>query len=94
LGSIRKVFSFNLRMLRSDRTQAAMAELLGMPLRSYQRLESAEAFPQEATLEQITSKLGVTEESLFQDQSAAPLPDPALSRTTLIGEIVVPTCHR
>lgn len=53
-------------MVRGDRTQAEMAEALGMPLRTYQRLEGAERFPQEATLEQITAKLGVSEESLFR----------------------------
>jgi transcriptional regulator with XRE-family HTH domain len=75
-------------MLRADRTQAAMAELLAMPLRSYQRLENAEAFPQESTLEQITSKLGVPEESLFQDQSAPALPRPADSRAIILGRVV------
>lgn len=84
MESIRQILGFNLRLLRGDRTQAELAEVLGLPLRSYQRIESGVAFPQESTLKQITTKLGVSESALFQDQTA-----PALqTRSSLLGEIV------
>lgn len=85
MGTIRKAFAFNLRIARGTRTQHAMAEALEMPLRTYQRLEGAERFPQEATLEQITAKLGVSEESLFYIAGSKAPP----TRSDLLGDLIL-----
>jgi transcriptional regulator with XRE-family HTH domain len=66
LDSIKEVFASNLRRLRAHRTQAEMAELLKLPLRTYQRLEAAERFPREGTIKRITAKCGASEVDLFQ----------------------------
>lgn len=66
LNTIEEVVSFHLRRLRADRTQAEMAEFLGLPLRSYQALEYG-SVPRPETRRIIAEKLGITETQLFLD---------------------------
>lgn len=59
----------NLRKLRGTRTQAEVAEMAGIPLRSYQNVEINGAIPQGPNLTAIAKALGVPETRLFLDDS-------------------------
>lgn len=65
LKTIREVLSHNLETLRGDRTQAEMAELAGIPFRTYQGAEYG-AMPKPETLAAIAKALGVPESKLFE----------------------------
>jgi transcriptional regulator with XRE-family HTH domain len=66
LATIEEVFSRNLKTLRGVRTQAEIAELADIPLRSYQRAEYGE-IPQQPNREAIAKAYGVPVNSLFID---------------------------
>lgn len=67
MKTIEEIFRKNLIRLRSDRTQAAIAEAAGVPLRSYQHVESTGAIPQSPNRQAIAKALGVEEADLFVD---------------------------
>lgn len=67
-----------------------MAEFLGIPKRTYVRFELGQAFPQDATLRQMVSKLKVEEDVLVQLPGVeAPKPKTKKDRSALLGEIVI-----
>lgn len=79
LGTLEEVFAHNLRTLRGALTQAEMAERAGVPLRSYQKMESAEVVPHADTRKMLASNLGVSEPSPFLDPDLTePTPEQAL----------------
>lgn len=67
LKSLEEVFKANLLRLRGSRTQADIAELAGIPLRSYQNVEANGAIPQGPNRKAIAQALGVPETHLFVD---------------------------
>jgi len=67
LETIEQVFSYNLKRLRGKATQAAFAEKIGVPLRTYQHFESGGIVPQGATRQALAQKIGVGETALFLD---------------------------
>lgn len=71
MDTIREAFAFNLKLKRGKRTQAEFAEFLGLPLRTYQKIEAGNV-PQRATMKQLTLKLGVSEVELVQMPGGAP----------------------
>lgn len=78
LKTIREVFVHNLRVLRADRTQAQIAEMAEIPLRSYQRAEGGD-IPQDENLIAIAGALGVSMTRLFLDSDLTdPQPEQAL----------------
>ena len=90
MGTIRKALGTNLKTLRGERSQDAMAEFLGIPKRTYVRFELGQAFPQDATLRQMVSKLKVEEDVLVQLPGVeAPKPKTKKDRSALLGEIVI-----
>jgi transcriptional regulator with XRE-family HTH domain len=64
-----------------------MAEFLGVPLRTYQKIETG-SFPMPATMEAITQRLGVSELAMVQAPGEVP-PKPAREPTNseLLEEI-------
>lgn len=85
LVTIREVFVKNLREFRAGRTQAQIAELAGIPLRSYQRAEYGD-IPQEDNLKAIARAFGVTPTRLFLDPALiAPSMETALG---MVGSMV------
>lgn len=66
LNTIEEVIAFHFRRLRGSRTQSEMAELLGLPLRSYQALEYG-SVPRPETRRIVAEKLGIQETELFLD---------------------------
>jgi antitoxin HicB len=50
--------AWELRRLRGDRPQSEVAERLGLPYQSYQRLESARGNPTVKTLEKVAKAFG------------------------------------
>lgn len=88
MNTVREALGFNLRMIRGDRTQAEMAELIGLPLGSYQRLDAGDVFPRPDTLAQLAAKLGVSEASLVQLPDEPKPLSPADSRLALFGSLV------
>lgn len=76
MRTIREIFSENLRFYRAGRTQAEMAEFIGIPFRTYQNMESGVSLPQQASISVAALKLGVSEAQLFQDRSSMPKPSP------------------
>lgn len=66
LRTIEEVIAYHLKRLRGDNTQSDMAELLGLPLRSYQYLEKG-SVPRPETRRLIAEKLGISETELFLD---------------------------
>lgn len=93
LDSIEKVFSENLRRLRGERTQAEIAELAGVPLRSYQKAE-AEQIPRPENRRALVRAFGLKSETeLFVDPDlfpSAPSPTPAEALEVLAREIGKP----
>lgn len=67
MKTIEEIFRKNLIRLRGSRTQALIAELAGIPLRSYQHVESTGAIPQSPNRMAIAKALGVEEVDLFVD---------------------------
>ena len=67
MKSIEEIFRTNLIRLRANRTQAEIAELAGIPLRSYQHVESTGAIPQAPNRKAIAKALNVEESDLFVD---------------------------
>jgi hypothetical protein len=75
-----------------------MSEFLGLPLRTYQKIETG-TLPTEATMRLITQRLGVSEASLVQLPDVAP-PKPAATtgptsneRLRLLGCIILELTH-
>lgn len=68
MKTIEEVFSDNLRRLRGSRSQAAVAEMADIPLRSYQRAENGD-IPHGPNRTAIANALGVQETQLFVDAS-------------------------
>lgn len=87
LETISKVFAENLKSLRGERTQAAVAEAAGLPLRTYQSLEAGVIPRLPRVRQQLARALGVSESRLFIDPEYMPKPskDAALQilRTSL-----------
>lgn len=67
MKTIEEIFKKNLIRLRGERTQAKIAEDAGIPLRSYQHVESTGAIPQSPNRRAIAKALGVEESDLFVD---------------------------
>ena len=67
MKSLEEIFRANLIRLRGPRTQAAIAELAGIPLRSYQNVEVNGSIPQGPNRRAIANALGVPESHLFVD---------------------------
>lgn len=78
LGTIEQNFALNLRVLRGDRTQAEMAEHLGMPLRTYASLESGTIVPQAETRAKLAERLRESEGRLFADPDYVATPEEAV----------------
>lgn len=74
LANIKEVFANNLRTLRGERTQAAMAEQLGIPFPSYKNLESGQFMPSHANVAIIAERLRIDEARLFADPAAISRP--------------------
>lgn len=70
----------NLKRIRKDRglTQSDVAELLDISVRSYQKYEQQEAFPDDKNLDKLCLKLRISFVDLFDDSSAATQPEPVL----------------
>lgn len=68
MKTLEEIFRVNLIRLRGSRTQAAIAELAGIPLRSYQHVESTGAIPQGPNRTAIARALAVEEGELFVDR--------------------------
>lgn len=69
MKTLEQIFRRNLVRLRGNRTQAVIAEAAGIPLRSYQHVESTGAIPQSPNRLAIAKALGVNEADLFVDHS-------------------------
>ena len=67
MKTIQEIFIANLKRLRGERTQAVIAEIAGIPLRSYQNAEINGAIPQGPNLAAIAKAFGVPETHLFVD---------------------------
>lgn len=67
LKTLEEIFKNNLLHLRAERTQSAIAELAGIPLRSYQRCEYGD-IPQGPNRLAIAKALRVEEGDLFVDR--------------------------
>lgn len=68
MKTIEDIFGENLRRLRGERSQAAIAEKAGMHVVSYQRCESG-TIPHRPNLEAIIRALGTEEFELFVDRT-------------------------
>lgn len=79
LENINKVFAFNLRKHRGKRTQAEIAEAVGLSLRGYQRLEKGTIPRTRRLTAQLAVVLRVPETALFLDPDLIrPSPQEAL----------------
>lgn len=76
LRTIEEVVAYHLRRLRGDSTQSEMADILGIPLRTYNALENGQ-IPRPETRKIIAQKLGITETELFLDPDLMRPPTPA-----------------
>lgn len=74
MATIKEILAKNLRRIRGNRNQPDMATALGLPPRTYARLELAENLPQEGTFALLTAKLGISEIDLVRDPDAHPRP--------------------
>lgn len=75
MRTIREVFAENLREIRGNRTQAYMAEAVGISLSTYQKMELGNV-PQAHNLEVLANGLGVPETRLFFDSDLVTQPTP------------------
>lgn len=66
LRTIEEVVAYHLRRLRGQSTQSEMADMLGIPLRTYNALENGQ-IPRPETRRIIAQKLGIGETELFLD---------------------------
>jgi len=67
LETINKVFAYNLRRLRGERTQSEISEAADIPFRTYQRLEAGAIPKTREHLRAIARVHGCTETALFLD---------------------------
>jgi transcriptional regulator with XRE-family HTH domain len=81
--TIEEVFSENLKRLRGDRTQAYIAELAGVPLRSYQKSEALQ-LPRPDNRRAIARAFGVSEAELFLDPALASRPAAVPAKVRLL----------
>lgn len=76
--NIEEVISLRMRELRGKRTQAEMAEILNIPFRTYQTIESG-SIPRSETRKTISETLNISETYLFLDPDlTSPTTDQAL----------------
>lgn len=68
-----------------DLSQTDMAELLGISMRYYQKLESGKATPSLTTLEQTLEGLGVSYLDFFRAPDPPPRPPPNLIKQLIEG---------
>lgn len=68
MKSIKDILSHNIKRLRGDRTQTEMAEIAGIPMRTYQNAEAG-SIPHFSTLAALAKAFRVPETELFLDQS-------------------------
>lgn len=67
MDPIRQVFAYRLREKRGARTQESFSALLGIPLRTYQKMEAGNV-PQKKSLQVLVERLGLeSETALFAD---------------------------
>lgn len=71
MRTVEEIFSDNLREIRGDRTQAAFAEIVDIPVRTYQKMEAGK-IPYSRNLKKLTKSLKIPEGQLFLDQELLP----------------------
>lgn len=73
---MKEIFSLNLKALRGERTQLQIADLAGIQLRQYQRLEAGAVPRKRHYVTALAKAHNVKETRLFLDPSAIPKPTP------------------
>lgn len=86
LETIDKVLSFNVRKFRGKRSQSAVADAAGLPLRTYQRYENGVLPRRRRHLVALARALGVSETALFLDPDLV-RPDP-ITAARVLSEFV------